>query len=259
MDLWDTFWAVITKPPYTVLLYIALVIFASGIILSVIGNLLHPGSRHAAHHVSSCMAILFAYLVAIFLQGESAHLSIFSAALPFCGPAADFFSAATGIAIDWRLFGIEIAKMFFLALLVNLLQALLEFLQITLPHINNFIAWYLAQCILVTISLVFCYWYTDILTLHWNPVLRTWLPIGIMIVVSVLAIVRIPIFSESPVGQAMRQTFYTTLVVAVIVILGRYLGWFTQMRIEAAAVAVFGPVLFLLIVIWYLAWAFFPL
>ncbi len=248
-----------------VLLGIALMMFALG----VAGRLVFGEVRGSIKSLAAALAIVYIYVLGISI-GEN---NILFSALPFFGDVGDMVNISVLIQTDFVGFLLEAAKMFILAVTVNVLESILGQEDPSFSLIG-WIFWYVKQCFIMVGGLVVNYLVTVALG-KVSPGLAKWLPVIILLIITaamfltVLKIIfktaaffanpffgaLVSFFMGNGFGRIITQAFITTLFICIITwLMGKY-GIYTQLvnvADTALWMSVFVPVLFVLLAILYI-------
>ena len=261
------------EPPYTVLLCIGLGVFVIGAILRIVCGYTLKLSRAAA----ACFAILFIYVVGICAMGESAQTNILVSALPFLGEFSDATSIFVLLQTDKIAFFLEVAQLFLLAFVVNLLQDLLEDLikaEAVGSRIMQFFIWYFWQCVIVVAGMVAIYGAIYLMKKCLTVAVAKWIPVVLLIVVAVIMFVMLlrrliktaawftnrfwsnvaDFMSDNTIGSSITKAFITTAALTVGVLVADHYGIMLPLTYAGTLFTSFAPVIILCVAIWYLVW-----
>ena len=264
------FFELLLKPPYIYILAFGLVLMILGIVLRMISGAVNtiPAS------VSASFLIIFIYVVAALLIRENAQTKIFVNALPFWGQVDDatqIFSLMQG---NFGTFLIEISHMLMLAIIVNILQQLTE--GLAKPNhrmfIVRFIIWYMVQVLTVVAALLINAFLTYEIRKHIPEKISQWIPAilaGILTVLMILVALKsifsllnpflgmlFDFFMGNTFGRILTKSFLTTAAIALFVYIAQHFGWFLPLVEGGILVNSFGPVILLLVLLWYVVWFF---
>ena len=238
---------------------------AAALVAGLIGRILF--GKHSAfnHAVSSSIGILFIYLVtAVIYTFNTAGLSRFLTPLPY----VDFYSgylhmisfAASGIPVICK----NILSMILLSFLVNTIGSII-------PKGKSPAKWFFLRIISVVLAMGLHY-FIDMLCRNYLPdVLVTYAPILLLVILlasfllgalnvilSLLLIMVHPIvagiyafFFSNILGKQLSKAILTTILISAVFLSLQIAGYGT-ICINAAALLSFTPLIFVLLLLWYL-------
>lgn len=241
-----------------------LVLLAGTLALSLFGRFIF-GKRSALNiAVSSAIGIIFIYGATVIIGSLGPDLEQFVAPLPFVTIQNQQMILFSFTDAHYTTICAEVLGMIILAFLVNLADQ-------WLPDGKNFFGWIFFRCLTVVIGylmhLVITWVFTAILPagiITYAPTVLLGLLILLLLTGALKLVVGAVISSVNPIigglysfffanviGKQLTKAMLTTLILALLVWLLRYVG-LGVISFAGAALSAYIPVLLLLIALWYL-------
>ena len=243
------------------LLYFA----AACLILGVLSRVVLGKRSSLNHALSSSMAILFIYVITVVVYTfRPWNLVSFLSPLPFVNFYGDYIVLYAFQKWNALTYCGELLSLIILAFLVNLLDTVI-------PKGKSIVGWYLWRFVTVVLAMGLHY------LVHWA--FNTYLPEGIVtyaptilllllvgmlmlgvvnLVLGIALAVVNPIFGaiytfffSNIIGKQLTKAVFSSLIVGIVFFLTDYFGY-AAIAITAPALLAYGPLLAVLLVLWYL-------
>lgn len=235
------------------------------LLISLLGRFIFGKKSAVSNAVSSAIGIIFICAVAVVLRSCGVPDGKWVAPIPFVSMHEDTLTLFHFWASDYTQICSQVLSMIILAFLINLIDG-------WLPKNKNIFGWLFFRCLTVAISYVLHLGITWLFTAYLPDVIVTYAPVillallvlmlltgALKIIVGVLVATVNPIiaalytfFFANIIGKQISKAVLTTVILAGLVILLRYLG-VTAISIASAALMAYIPFLLVLIVLWYFA------
>lgn len=241
----------------------AAVLLVGTLLLSLLGRFVFGKQSVLCSAISSAIGIIFIYVLTVILEGIGLHLDDFLAPLPFVTIGNNILTLFSFTSAHYTTICSEILSMVILAFLMNLVDR-------WLPCGKKILDWLLWRCLTVLLAFslhLLVVWLFRVLL---PQDLATYAPtvlLGLLIimlltgclkpVVGALLTTVDPIigglytfFFATFIGKQVSKALLTTLLLAGLVLLLRYLG-VVIISISLIALYAYVPFLLILLVIWY--------
>lgn len=243
-----------------------LALFSFGaLFIGLLGRVVLGQRSNLNHAVSSAMGILFLYALAIVIYTfDPADLAKYLAPLPFAAFSGETLYLFSFTALDFTAICSQVLSMVILAFLVNLLDTFI-------PKGKKILGWYLWRFVSVILSIVLHIAASWAITTYLPDTLVIYAPIillGILVVMLMLGLLKAllglvltitnPIlgalytfFFANSIGKQLSKAVLTTVLLCAVVYALEYFGY-AAIDIGATALGNYVPLLFVLLVLWYL-------
>lgn len=233
------------------------------LLLALVGRFVFGKRSALSRAVSSAIGILFIYVITIVLGGAGEEFQKFIAPLPFVtieGGSMVLFDFQA----DYTIVCTQVLSMIILATLMNLVDS-------WLPTGKNVFVWILFRCLAVVGGLVLHLVVTGLLTNYLPEGLVTYAPVILLAILALMLLtgalkflVGLVLTTVNPliaalytfffaniVGKQITKAILTTGILAGLILLLQELG-VVAISIASAALAVYIPVILLLVLLWYI-------
>lgn len=259
----------LTSPQAAFLAGLGVFCLALGIVLRIICG----ASSGLCSTSTTCLAIVFIYIISFTLYGVDAHSNVAlqafnSASLPLVPILADFSGVFVAFKKGFGLLFTELVQMFTLAFTVDAMDKLIS--KVTFNK-RNFFSWYFRQCVVVVAAIVVNTVVDYALRELLPDFLAKWLPALLFIligVVSVLALLGqifkrvaffanpilgglVSFFSINPVGKAYVSAFLATIILLLAVLVLEMLGLADYLVVAGGAIGGYFSSMLIVVPLWY--------
>ena len=253
----DTFWKA------------ALILLLGTFLMSVFGRFVF-GKRSALNNaVSSAFGILFIYAVTVVLRSAGPQFSALIAPLPFINITGEEMVLFSFTGVHYTVICSQILSMIILSFLVNLADG-------WLPRGKNLFSWVFFRCLTVVIAYLLHLIVVGLFATYLPEGIVTYAPVillallilllltgALKILVGALLTTVNPIigglytfFFATIIGKQITKAVLTTAILSALVIALRYVG-VVAISIASAALVAYIPLIFILVILWYIVSRFF--
>lgn len=262
--------ALITSPWAFFLLGLGLFCLALGVVLRIACG----ASSGLSTTATTCLAIVFIYLVSFLVDGSqllpSAFNGSFSNMLPLVPVLFQFPDAVIAPGQSFAPLFPELMQLFLLAFLVDNLEKVLA----TVIRSRNFFVWLLRSCLITVLGLA-ANALIDYALLHLVPgFLLSWLPALLLILIGILSIlalvgqilrhvaffanpilgVVVSFFTVNPVGKAFVNAFLTIVVFLLAAAVLEMIGLLGQLALAGGFLVGCLMAMLFILLLWYITY-----
>lgn len=243
-----------------------ILIFAAGsLILSVLGRFILGKRSSLNHSLSSVMAILFIYVLTIIVYTfQPGNLGHYLSPLPFVTFFNDYMVVMPIVGISPTVLAQELLRLIILAFLVNLLDTFI-------PQGESVLGWYCLRFFTVGLAMaahLVIHWafrtYLPNALVQYSPLILLLLLVGLLLLGFLNAILGLILTITNPfvgavytfffsnvVGKQVTKAVFTSGILCIILFfIDRY--DYSFIHISATALAAYGPIALVSLVLWYL-------
>ena len=233
------------------------------LLLALVGRFVFGKRSALSRAVSSAIGILFIYVITIVLSGAGEDFQKFIAPLPFVSIENDSM-VLFNFQADYTIVCTQILSMIILSTLMNLVDG-------WLPTGKNVFVWIVFRCLAVIGGLVLHLVVTGLFTKYLPEGLVTYAPVILLAILALMLLtgalkflVGLVLTTVNPliaalytfffaniVGKQITKAILTTGILAGLILLLQELG-VVAISIASAALAVYIPLILLLVLLWYI-------
>lgn len=230
--------------------------------LGLIGHLVFGKKSGLNNAVSAAIAILFIYVLSIWIYSSGLQVDLLVTPLPFVSISGDYLSVFALEGAGYTAICGEVLSLVILAFIVNLLESVL-------PK-GKFFSWLFFRVVTVFLSTVLLgvvrtaiVTYMPVAFVSYAPVILLTILVGsfalaiLKFLLGILLAVANPIlaaiytfFFASKIGKQLSKAILTTFLLTALVVLLNYIDY-TSLYIAGSAIAAYIPAVAILAAIWF--------
>lgn len=245
-------------------LKMALFLVAGLAVFGLLGRFVFGKGSVLNRSVSSAIAILFIYVITVVIHSLGVDLKFLLSPLPFIKIDGDYLTFLIYDKSQYPLICNQLLTMIILSFVANLADS-------WLPKGKNIFSWFFFRCLSVIIAMALHLIANAVLEAFLPEGLLTWAPVvllGLLVLMLLLGSLKLLVglvlstvnpligalytfFFANIVGKQISKAVLTTAILAGIVALMHYLG-IAAVYIASSALAVYIPLLIILLLLWWL-------
>lgn len=245
------------------LLWGSAVVIVGFLLIGLLGRFIFGKKSNLTYAVSSTIGIVMMCALIVGLKYAAPKFAVFLAPMPFIQISGETMHLIDLSTSNYTVICAELLSMVVLSFLFNTLDR-------WMPKPKNFVGWLFFRCLTVALALIL-HLVVSALILHYLPEgLATYAPVvllGVLMLMLLTGALKLLVgvilstvnpligalytfFFATIVGKAITRAVFTTGILALLVMVLKYIG-ITAINIAASVLIAYIPLLLLLLILWY--------